>query len=390
VIPTSGGGDVKQAAPESVDAPKADRFNHLAKLADVEALTTQPTPFLAVDLDVMEQNIQRMASYVSDRTVRLRPHVKHHKCSEIGRMQVEAGAVGVTCSTTDEIVAMVNGGIDDVLLANVVADQVRIDALAEVAGRATVTVALDSKDVAELISRAASRAGTQIGFVVDMDIGMGRNGVRSVAEGVRLAEQATELPGLEFRGVMAYEGHIMDIPDRAKRSQAVLEAFQPVGELVEALDNGGFDVQIVTGGSSATYESAGGLSYMTDLQCGTYVLMDATYIDLIPEFDPALAAIATVCTAGPGQDIVVNIGAKRLATDWGKPALAGYDAPHAATSEEHNQFTPGGGPIPSVGERVAVIPAHSCSTMASYSRVFAIRAGELERVFELDGRDPLS
>ncbi len=369
---------------------KSARFDHLAGLAHVAELRSESTPFLVIDLGAMETNLQRMAAYFADRPARLRPHVKHHKCSDIARLQVEAGAVGVTCSTTDEVLAMISGGLQDVLLANVVVDQNRLAVLAAAAARATVTVAIDSDEAAELLSRAAVRANSRIGFVVDMDIGMGRNGVATVKDGVRISEAAARMPGLVFRGVMGYEGHIVAISDRDERARAVTQAFRPVGELVGELTRRGLNVQIVTGGATATYDTTGNLSYMTDLQCGSYVLMDATYVELAPEFEPALAAIATVCTAGRGRDIVVNIGAKRLATDWGRPVLVGYDAQHKSTSEEHNQFTPQSGPIPVVGERVAVVPAHSCSTMAAYSRVFGVRDGTLETVFNLDGRDPLS
>ena len=371
-------------------APKSARFDHLAGLAHVAELAREPTPFLVIDLDVMESNLQRMAAYFAARPARLRPHVKHHKCSAIARLQIEAGAVGVTCSTTDEVVAMIDGGIQDVLLANVVVDENRLAALAAAAAKAMVTVAVDSDEAAQFLSRAAVRANSRIGFVIDTDIGMGRNGVGTIGDGVRISEAAARMPGLEFRGVMGYEGHIVDIPDREERAEAVRQAFRPVGDLVGELTSRGLKVEIVTGGSAATYDTTGNIPYMTDIQCGTYVLMDATYIDLIPEFDPALAAVATVCTAGSGRDIVVNIGAKRLATDWGRPVLVGYDAQHASTSEEHNQFTPTSGPTPIVGERVSVVPAHSCSTMAAYSRVFGVREGALETVFNLDGRDPLS
>jgi D-serine deaminase-like pyridoxal phosphate-dependent protein len=368
----------------------SDRYFHLSRLASIPELAEQPTPFLAIDLEIMERNIRQMADYFAARPASLRPHVKHHKCSRIARLQVDAGANGVTCSTTDEIVAMVRSGIDDVLLANVVADPPRLGALAAAAGQARVTVALDSDASARMLSDAADAGGVEIGFVVDTDIGMGRNGVASVEAGIELAEVASALPGLVFRGVMGYEGHIMDLPDRAARSAAAEQAFQPVASLVDRLRERGFDVGIVTGGSAATYESTGNLPFMTDIQCGTYVLMDAIYSELLPEFTPALAVIATVCTAGPDRDVVVNVGAKRMATDWGKPCLAHLDVPHVGPSEEHNQFAHPLEGVPQVGERVAVVPAHACSTMAMYSRAFGIRDGSVAEVLEIDGRDPLS
>jgi 3-hydroxy-D-aspartate aldolase len=353
-------------------------------------LEDQQTPFIAVDLAAMQRNIQRMADYFAARRAMVRPHVKHHKCSRIARMQVSAGANGVTCSTTDEVVAMVRGGVDDVLLANVVADPPRLKALANAAADARVIVALDSERAARLLSDSANAAGVEVGFVVDTDIGMGRNGVESVAAGVELASLASTLPGLGFRGVMGYEGHIVGVLDRADRRTAVEKAFTPVAALVDALRERGFESDIVTGGSASTYDITGNLPFMTDIQCGSYVLMDATYTALLADFEPAVAVIATVCTAARGRNVVVNVGSKRMATDQGKPRLACLDAPHVSTSEEHNQFACPPEGVPLVGDRVAVVPAHTCSTMAMYSRAFGVRDGAVEEVLELDGRDPLS
>ncbi|HEY2557497.1 MAG TPA: alanine racemase, partial [Diaminobutyricibacter sp.] len=294
----------------------------LAGLAHVDELVKQPTPFLAIDLDTMEANIERMARYFADRPANLRPHIKHHKCSHIAALQIAAGARGVTCATTDELTALVRSGIKDVLVANVVTDPPRLTALAAAAGEARVAVAIDSHRAAQLLSASAMRASTEIGFVIDVDIGMGRNGVATVEEGIELAELASDLPGLGFRGVMGYEGHVMRLPDPTSRRAAVEEAFVPVASLVDELKARGYDVEMVTGGSAATYDSTGNLPFMTDIQCGSYVLMDASYCELLPDFTPAVAVIATVCTAGACRDLVVNVGAKRMATDWGRPRLA--------------------------------------------------------------------
>jgi D-serine deaminase-like pyridoxal phosphate-dependent protein len=362
----------------------------LTWLARVDELDSQPTPFLAIDLDVMEENIARMASYFAGQRASLRPHVKHHKCSAIAKLQVAAGASGITCSTTDEVIAMIDAGVDDVLLANVVTDPNRLDALATVAGTGRVIIAVDSHAAVDGLVVALERRGTSAGAVVDIDIGMGRNGVSSVDEAAELAEYVADQAPLRFAGLMAYEGHIMDIGDSTERHREVTAAFRPVVEAIEAIEGRGLDVSLVTGGSSATYRTAASFPFMTDVQAGTYVLMDATYVELIPEFRPALVAVATVATAAEGRDVVVNVGAKRLATDWGKPALAGVSASHTETSEEHNWFHLLDGPLPEVGDRVAVVPAHTCSTMAMYRRAFGCRGGRVERTLEIDGRDPLS
>jgi len=369
--------------------PGAGPYPALAALAAVE-LPGQATPFAVVDLDAMERNIARMAGYFGERPAGLRPHFKHHKCSEIARLQIAAGAVGITCQTSDEAAAAVRAGIEDVLIASVVADRTRLAALARCAADARVTVAVDSAAAAGLAAEAAAREGVVLGVVVEYDIGMHRSGVASIPEAVALAEHVAALAGLELRGVMAYEGHLVKVADRDERAAAVRAAFAPMPELLEALREHGLEAGMVTGGATSTYDCAGSLAFMTDVEAGSYVLMDAAYAQLVPEFEPALAVIATVATSRPGRPLVVDAGSKRIGSEAGRPVLAGFPATHQATSEEHNRFVVEGARMPAVGDRVAIVPGHTCSTVALYRTLVGCRDGRRERVLEVDGRDPLA
>jgi D-serine deaminase-like pyridoxal phosphate-dependent protein len=151
-----------------------------------------------------------------------------------------------------------------------------------------------------------------------------------------------------------------------------------------------YELDVLTGGATATYDTLAALPHVSDVQAGTYVLMDSTYRFLAPEFEPAMAVIATVQTVRPGERVVVNAGAKRISTDWGSPELAGYASAFVYSAEEHTVFRLTGGDTPSVGDRVAIIPGHACTTMSLYRRAFGCRSGELERVLEIDARDPLA
>jgi len=361
----------------------------LTWLAAVAALDDIPTPYPAIDLQVMERNLAKMQAFFRGKPARLRPHVKTHKCTAIARMQVEAGANGVTCSTTDEVAAMVAAGIDDVLLANVVTDPIRLRSLASSAAKANVMVAIDSETSARLLSDAVSAADASIGVLIDYDIGMGRNGVVGTDEAEMLAKIVARLPGLSLRGVMAYEGHLVDVADRKERDRKVGQAWAAPIAVYEKLA-ASFQLDVLTGGATATYDTLAALPHVSDIQAGTYVLMDTTYRSLAPEFEPALAVIATVQTVRPGERAVLNAGAKRISTDWGSPELVGYASEFVYTAEEHTVFRLTGADAPSAGDRVAIIPGHACTTMSMYRRAFACRSGELERVFELDARDPLA
>jgi D-serine deaminase-like pyridoxal phosphate-dependent protein len=369
--------------------PDAGR-DRLPALAEVAGLETQPTPFLAVDLDTVGENIRRLEGAFAGRPQRLRPHAKTHKCSALARLQVAAGAIGMTCSTSDEVAALAAAGIESLVLANVVTDPTRLQTLAAIAGTCDLTLVVDSGVTARLASDAAREAGTMLGFLVELDIGMRRNGVQTVGEAIELVEQSVDLPGLRFEGVQAYEGHLIDIVERRERRAAVLASFAPAVELIHALEDRGYASPRLTGSSSATYDASGFLPEMREVQAGTYVLMDATYRELTPEFVPALAVVCSVTSSRANGEIVVDVGTKRLAFDWGVPAWPGGAAEYVGNSEEHMQFRHVSGPAPAVGQRIALTPAHACSTMSMYRLAFGCRDGRLVDELVTDGRDPLA
>lgn len=361
-------------------------FTDLARFVAGLDLPELQTPFLVADLDAVQRNMDRMASFFASTNADLRPHFKHHKCSELASQQVAAGAIGMTCATPREAAALAQAGIDDILLANVITDPARLALLARTAGKCRLTIAVDSTSAIDLASRAASRAGTTIGVVIEVDIGMRRSGVESATETVALARAAVAAPGLDYRGVMAYEGHLVGMMGREERSAAVKTAFAALEPILAALADEGLPAEIVTGGAASTYRAVTELPFMTEVQAGSYLFMDATYVELAPEFEPALAIVATVATARHGRPVVLDVGAKRMATDWGTPALAGLRSEHYATSEEHCRFMVSG-PLPSVGERVAVVPAHACVTISMHRQIVGCRNGAQVCVLEVDGRD---
>ena len=371
--------------------PVDDDVRGFAWLAEADGSEGIATPFLAADLSRVERNLDEMARGFANGERRLRPHVKAHKCSAVALMQMARGACGVTCATTDEATAMIAAGIDDVLVANVVVDPVRLGALVECAAShpsATVTVVVDSPESAAMASAAAERGGAALGVRVEMEIGMGRNGVRSVEEGVMLAETVAAGGVLEFRGVQAYEGHLVQVTDPDERRRRVVAAFAPALELRDALAARGLS-STITGGSTATWDA---VPEVTEVQAGTYVFMDASYRARAARFLPALAMIATVITARPDGTVVCNVGSKSLATDQGTPQWVLGPAEHTYTAEEHLVLRVLGGPLPRVGDRVPVLPGHACTTIAMSSRIVGCRDGRVEQTLWVDGNEggPLS
>ncbi len=175
------------------------------------------TPALLLDLDVARRNIETMARKFESLPAKLRPHIKVHKSIELSRMTIDAGAIGVACATAWEAVVMARGGIPDVLIANQVVQRDKVAAVAELAREHRITVAVDDLRNVEQLARAAALAESQLELLIELDVGMGRCGVRSQEEALPIAERIAELPAVSLRGIQAYEGHCMLEPDREKR-----------------------------------------------------------------------------------------------------------------------------------------------------------------------------
>ncbi len=322
------------------------------------------TPALVVDADVLEANLTTMSSALPGD--RLRPHVKAHKCSALARRQVELGHPGLTCATVREVERLAAAGLGaDLLLANEVVDARRLGALGDRHG-ARVTVAVDS----EATVRAAADGG--VGEVlVDVDVGLPRCGCRPEEAG-RLADLARSL-GLSVRGVMGYEGQVTVMGERVERAAAVEKA---MGLLLQASADVGGDV--VSAGATVTWDLN---TWATEIQAGSYALMDTTFAPMAPAFRPALWVEATVISVAPGW-AVADCGLKALGMDHGNPTIEGADV--LFCSDEHITFVPHDGA--EVGDRVQVWPAHIDPTVAYHERVHLARAGEVVDTWDLDLR----
>jgi D-serine deaminase-like pyridoxal phosphate-dependent protein len=319
------------------------------------------TPAPVVDAAILEANLARMAqAWPGDR---LRPHVKAHKCTELARHQRSSGHTGFTCATIREAEGMVAAGLgEDLLLANEVADASRLGAL--VADGARVTVAVDSPATVH----AAQQAGLRE-VLVDVNVGLPRCGC-SPDDASSLAELARGA-GLDVRGVMGYEGHTMLVRDRADRARKVAES---MALLEQAHDEVGGPVRSAGGTGSWDLNTSA-----TELQAGSYALMDTAYAAIGLPFGQALTIVATVVSVNQNGWAVADCGLKALGMDQGKPSLTDGSAV-LRLSDEHLVFSPPeGGSLPSVGDRVRVLPAHIDPTVAYHERLYLV---EEDRVLE--------
>lgn len=353
------------------------------------------TPALLVDLDRFERNLERMAAEVRAAGVRLRAHAKTHKCAAVALRQMALGAVGVCCQKVSEAEALVDGGVPDVLVSNQVVGARKLARLAALAGRARVGACVDDAGNAAQMSEAARAAGVEIGVLVEVDVGAGRCGVAPGAPALELARRVADAPGLRFDGLQAYHGSAQHLRGFEERRAAIDGAVARARETAELLRAHGLDCATVAGAGTGSFrfESASGV--YNELQCGSYVFMDADYARNLDEhgapvrdFEHALFVLATVMSVAHGEFAVVDAGLKALAFDSGPPAVhepagAGYARP----SDEHGRIDPRTSNARlRLGDRVWLIPGHCDPTVNLHDWYVAVRDGVVEEVWPVDAR----
>jgi D-serine deaminase-like pyridoxal phosphate-dependent protein len=326
------------------------------------------TPALIVDGPTTVRNLAKMAEYAELHDLDLRPHTKTHKSRQIGDLQMEAGAVGLTAAKVGEA-EMMSEVADDILLAYPAVDSVRTTRLAHLAGHVTLRVAVDSQECARRLGTAANRAKTTIGILVDLDVGMGRTGLQTPSEALKLSQYVDATPGLRLDGLFCYPGHIqLAIAEQAAALEAVSKK---LARTLDLLADHGLEARIVSGGSSPTAYQSHLVPEYTEIRPGTYVYNDMNGVrgGFCTLEDCAARIICTVVsTAVPGQ-VVIDAGTKTLTSDLCGPSPAsghGYiveypEAIIAKLTEEHGQVDIRAcSSVPKIGERVTVIPNHIC------------------------------
>ena len=324
-----------------------------------------PTPALLVDADGLDRNLAAMAT--AHPGPALRPHVKAHKCTALAAAQQAVGHTTFTCATPREVVGMAGSGVGtDLLLANETVDRERLRAMADL--DVPVTVAVDSAETV----RAAADSGVTA-CLIDVDVGLPRCGVAPEAAGA-LADAARSA-GLDVRGVMGYEGHLMMVPDRDERSNAV-DASMELLRRAHA-DVGG---DIVSAGGTGTFDLHGSTG-VTEVQAGSSALMDTHYGRQGLPFEQALWVVGTVISIGR-EWAVADVGLKALGMDHGNPDVVGGSV--GFCSDEHLTFQPVD--RAAVGDRVRVVPAHVDPTMAMHEFAWVVRGDEVVDRWPIDLR----
>ena len=345
------------------------------------------TPFAAIDLDVVENNIRVTQHYCDQHGIKNRPHIKTHKLPAIAHMQLRAGAVGITCQKLGEAEVMEAAGLDDILLSFPLVGTAKAERLAALASEAKVAVAADSAEVARGLSPALGAAGVEVGFLVELDGIFKRTGVQTPEEAADVAETVALLPGLRFDGLMAY-------PTTPETGPAARSA-------IAAIESRGLEVRTVSSGGTPTFFTNHEVPEITEVRAGTYIYGDRTCIanGTVLLGDCALRIRATVVSRPTADRAILDCGSKTLTNDAVEDPTGGSghglvveypDARLHTLHEEHGFLDLSEcAERPQIGDVVSIVPNHACACTNLHDEVAAHRSGRVVGFWPVAARGKL-
>jgi len=299
-------------------------------------------------------------------------------------MQIENGAVGMTCAKLEEAFDLAESGIENILIANQITDKSKISKLAFLAKACRLAVCVDDKENVEDLEKAAAFADSTVYCLVEYEIGMERCGVSTKEEVLSLAKLIKSCPHLVFEGIQAYAGHISHMIEETERKTKTEENSKKIRELIEYLSSNGISVNVLSGGSTGTSEIKAKEGLYTELQAGSYLFMDSTYGDLKLPFENSLFILATVVSVGENI-AVVDAGIKSCGVDQGMPKCKGFEVSNIVASEEHFQLHNPTKKL-KVGEKIVLIPSHCCSTINLHNKIYLYKNEKVIDRFEITAR----
>lgn len=359
-----------------------------------DPLAAIQTPALLIDLDAFDRNLERLRTAAEAMGVRLRPHAKTHKSADIARLQIDrGGACGISCQKPSEAEALVRAGIRDILVANEVRDPAKLDRLARLALDARIILCVDDPEALPDLARATHRHGSTLDVLVEIDCGAGRCGIAPGEAARDLALSIAETPGLVFAGLQAYHGPAQHIADPAERRAAIAKAIASTERTVSLLAEAGLSCGIVGGAGTGSFPLEGGSGVYNELQCGSYVFMDADYERIRAEdggrtggFENSLFVLASVMSRPAPGRAVCDAGLKSLSTDSGLPRVfdregvsyVGASDEHGSLSDPHDTLR--------INDRIRLVPGHCDPTCNLHDWYVGVRNDHVEALWPITAR----
>ena len=346
------------------------------------------TPVALIDLDAMEHNIGVIAAHYRGKAIRLRPHGKNHKSPQILAMQIAAGGTvgGVCAAKVSEAEVFVNNGASNVLVANQVVDADKIQRLAALAKRVDTTVAIEDEAQVARLSAGARALDATLGVVIEIDTMMGRGGVRTIEHAVELARAATAASHLEFRGVMSHQVPTRRPPTKAERFEEGGRYIEHVLAAKQAIEAAGIPVAIVSTGETWTYDVAATYPEVTEIEGGSYILMEVPYA-YMDMFRYALRIMGRVVARPDARTAIGDVPVDAIGAPNGPPALEGLADIAVSAIDHHGVTLTSDSAIRlDIGDPFFLLTRQQDITVNRWERFAGVRNGVVETIFEAQAR----
>ena len=365
---------------------------------DVKYKSDLDTPCLVLDMDVLERNLQMMQITADSAGKNLRPHIKTHKCSSLARMQIEAGAIGVCVAKVSEADALINAGLDNILITGPVVTPRKIERLIDLLGLSpNLMVVVDHPANIELLDAALGIKGLSMGVLLDVDVGLNRTGVKP-PDAMALADQIVSRPHLQLQGIQAYAGHVQHIRSYDTRKHASHQCLQGAVRVFREIQASAPTCTIFSASGTGTFDIDLDIADISELQVGSYVVMDAEYLAIgsadddtrFTSFAPALRLLTTVISANQSGFVTVDAGLKSLYKDGAKPQVivpedSGFE--YDWFGDEYGRISgTENSELPSLGSALELVTSHCDPTINLFDNYYLTRGNEVVGSWPIDLR----
>lgn len=346
------------------------------------------TPCLILDMDALDHNMDVIADYYGDRHSKLRGHSKNHKSPALALRQIQRGGTigGVCAAKVAEAEVMVEGGVASVFVTSEVVAPPKIARLCALADQAEILVACENEANAHDLSQAAATQGVNLGVVIEQETGLLRCGVQEVDPGLALARLIDSLPGLSLKGVMSHQMMSEPSSDREDRATEAHRLIQPVLDLREAMISAGLPVEIVSTGETWSYDIAGDMPEVTEIQGGSYLVMETSY-EYIEDFQLAGKVLTSIISVPRPGTAIGDAGARAVGGMKGLPRVEGRPGVEAVNMDtDRTVFQVAEGAELAVGDQVLLLPGQQDAMVSRWDRFIGIRDGMVEAVWDIEAR----
>ncbi len=341
------------------------------------------SPQLLLDLDIVDANLAWMRGLFAGRPLDIRIHFKSLKCGSLARYLAAKGMTRFLCAKLNEAEVLADAGIKDILVANQIIGAKKLGRLCELSRRAKVRVCVDDAGNVAEMGQVARAAGVVLDVLVEVDVGMGRCGVQPGDPALALAQAIVKQDSLRFAGLQGYDGHLQLLPDKNEQKRRCLDGMEKLVGTRRQLEANGIPVEVVTGAGTGTSGIVGRYEGVTEIQPGSFLLMDVAYHEARPEFACSLSILSTVVSRRPGR-YILDAGSKAISKDFGTPQIKGRAQDAVSKLAEEHTIVDSPDPEITIGDRVEVLPAHCCATMNLHRNCVAVRGGKVEATWPIE------